>query len=136
MSLTSAQCLATTSALTKTTRARAAAGRRSPVPPLFERTRLATGAVASRSFAEKRNQFKRQGSCAVSRLAGWSKFSMESGGGAKSRSRCTPKQLKNGGMSCYTAHESRACHTDSCYRGRKLNRLSKWSPCPVAYRWR
>merc|ERR1719310_1279270 len=38
----------------------------------------------------------------------------------------------NGGMSCNTAQESRACNTGSCDRNCRLKKWSKWSPCSVA----
>merc|ERR1719160_753365 len=66
------------------------------------------------------------------KLKKWSKCSKACEGGTKGRTRSIITKPKNGGMSCNTAQESRACNTGSCDRNCKLKKWSKWSPCSVA----
>merc|ERR1719443_2662539 len=85
-------------------------------------------------LARKRkcNQVKCPVDCMMSKWSGWSKCSKECEGGTKGRTRSIITKPKNGGMSCNTAQESRACNTGSCDRNCKLKKWSKWSPCSVA----
>merc|ERR1719238_841929 len=85
-------------------------------------------------LARKRkcNQFKCPVDCVMSKWSGWSKCSKACEGGTKGRTRSILTKPKNGGMSCNTAQESRACNTGSCDRNCKLKKWSKWSPCSVA----
>merc|ERR1719258_342090 len=120
-----------TSALTRRTRTGAVAGRRS----------LASIVVRANEFGvkcpgltrkRKCNQFKCPVDCVMSKWSGWSKCSRACEGGTKGRTRSILVKPKNGGMSCNTAQESRACNTGSCDRNCKLKKWSKWSPCSVA----
>jgi len=84
------------------------------------------------SRKRKCNQFKCPVDCVMSKWSGWSKCSKACEGGTKGRTRSIITKPKNGGMSCNTAQESRACNTGSCDRNCKLKKWSKWSPCSVA----
>merc|ERR1719265_1159390 len=80
----------------------------------------------------KCNQVKCPVDCVMSKWSGWSKCSKECEGGTKGRIRSILTKPKNGGMSCNTNQEFRACNTGSCDRNCKLKKWSKWSPCSVA----
>merc|ERR1719460_1196569 len=80
----------------------------------------------------KCNQFKCPVDCVMSKWSGWSKCSKACEGGTEGRTRSILTKPKNGGMSCNTAQESRACNTGSCDRNCKLKKWSTWSPCSVA----
>merc|ERR1719454_130611 len=80
----------------------------------------------------KCGQFKCPVDCVMSKWSGWSKCSKECEGGTKGRTRSILTKPKNGGMSCNTAQEFRACNVGSCDRNCKLKKWSKWSPCSVA----
>merc|ERR1719240_2530069 len=80
----------------------------------------------------KCNQIKCPVDCVMSKWSGWSKCSKACEGGTEGRTRSILTKPKNGGMSCNTAQESRACNTGSCDRNCKLKKWSKWSPCSVA----
>merc|ERR1719409_1303154 len=80
----------------------------------------------------KCNQIKCPVSCVMSKWSGWSKCSKDCEGGAQGHTRDIVVAPKNGGMSCNTAQESRACNTGSCDRNCRLKKWSKWSPCSVA----
>merc|ERR1719460_3224328 len=75
------------------------------------------------SRKRKCNQFKCPVDCVMSKWSGWSKCSKACEGGTKGRTRSIITKPKNGGMSCNTAQESRACNTGSCDRN---CRLKKW----------
>merc|ERR1719421_415212 len=85
-------------------------------------------------LARKRkcNQIKCPVDCVMSKWSGWSKCSRACEGGTRGRTRSVLTKPKNGGISCNTAQESRACNTGSCDRNCKLKKWSKWSPCSVA----
>jgi len=80
----------------------------------------------------KCNQFKCPVDCVMSRWSGWSKCSKECEGGTQGHTRSIITKPKNGGMSCNTNQEFRACNVGSCDRNCKLKKWSKWSPCSVA----
>merc|ERR1719265_3050424 len=80
----------------------------------------------------KCNQIKCPVDCVMSRWSRWSKCSKACEGGTKGRTRNIITKPKNGGLSCNTAQESRACNTGSCDRNCALKKWSKWSPCSVA----
>merc|ERR1719236_384145 len=84
------------------------------------------------SRKRKCNQFKCPVDCVMSKWSGWSKCSKACEGGTKGRTRSILTKPKNGGMSCNTAQESKACNTGSCDRNCRLKTWSKWSPCSVA----
>merc|ERR1719327_168254 len=85
-------------------------------------------------LARKRKcgQFKCPVDCVMSKWSGWSKCSKACEGGTMGRTRSIITKPKNGGMSCNTAQESKACNTGSCDRNCRLKKWSKWSPCSVA----
>jgi hypothetical protein len=80
----------------------------------------------------KCNQIKCSIDCVMSRWSGWSACSKECEGGTKGRTRSIITKPKNGGMSCNTNQEFKACNTGSCDRNCRLKKWSKWSPCSVA----
>jgi len=80
----------------------------------------------------KCNQVKCPVDCRMSRWSSFSKCSRDCEGGVQGRTRSILTQPKNGGLSCNTAQESRACNTGSCDRNCRLKKWSKWSPCSVA----
>merc|ERR1719359_2166640 len=84
------------------------------------------------SRKRKCNQFKCPVDCVMSKWSGWGKCSKACEGGTEGRTRSILTKPKNGGMSCNTAQESRACNTGSCDRNCKLKKWSSWSPCSVA----
>merc|ERR1719316_1719662 len=82
--------------------------------------------------ARKCNQFKCPVDCRQSKWSGWTKCTRDCEGGTRGRTRSIITKPKNGGMSCNTAQESKACNTGSCDRNCRLKKWSKWSPCSVA----
>jgi len=70
--------------------------------------------------------------CRMSMWSGWSKCTAECEGGLQSQTRSIRVKPRNGGESCNTVEESRACNTMSCDRDCVLQAWTKWTPCSVA----
>jgi uncharacterized protein YegL len=86
----------------------------------------------SLSRQKKCNQIKCPVNCEMSEWSGWSKCTAECEGGVQAHTRSILTLPSNGGESCNTIEESRACNTESCDRDCTLAPWTAWTPCSVA----
>jgi uncharacterized protein YegL len=84
------------------------------------------------SRQKKCNQIKCPVNCEMSEWSGWSGCTAECEGGVQAHTRSILTLPSNGGESCNTIEESRACNTESCDRDCTLADWTSWAPCSVA----
>jgi len=82
--------------------------------------------------SKKCNQLKCPVNCEMSEWSGWSKCTADCEGGVQGHTRSILTKPMNGGDSCNTVEEARACNTMSCDRDCTLTSWVPWSPCSVA----
>lgn len=80
----------------------------------------------------KCNQVKCPMDCKMSTWSSWSKCTKECGGGVQGKTRSISHKSENGGKTCDTVQEQRACHTGSCDRDCKLKPWTGWGSCSMA----
>jgi len=70
--------------------------------------------------------------CLMSEWSGFSKCTKDCEGGVEGRTRAILTKPMNGGKSCDTVQEERACNTGSCDRDCTLEEWTTWEPCSMA----
>jgi len=84
------------------------------------------------TMQRKCQQVKCPVNCLMSEWSGFSKCTKDCEGGVEGRTRSIITKPMNGGSSCDTVQEERACNTGSCDRDCSLEDWTTWEPCSMA----